>query len=106
MSLERIIEALVHLGLPRLDAKVYVTIAKNGPQKAMDLTEILNINKKKTYICLKNLKSKGLVIKFRPMFSAISFEDVLDLLIRKEKELADSLQESEKELLATWKKEE
>ena len=103
MSLERVIKALIGLGLTRLDAEVYVYLAKKGPQKVMDLVKALNFSRKKIYDSLKNLKTKGLVTKDRTMFSALSLEEALDLLIERKKKLANHIQESKKELLATWK---
>ena len=105
MSLERIIKALVNLGLSRIDAEIYVYLANKPPQKAVVLASALNLTKSKIYVCLKNLQEKGLVNKEGITFSALPFEEALDLLIKREKELAESLQESENELLASWKKE-
>lgn len=34
MSLERVMKALIGLGLSRVDAEVYIYIANNSPQKA------------------------------------------------------------------------
>jgi sugar-specific transcriptional regulator TrmB len=106
MSLERIIKTLVTLGLSRLDAEVYVYLANNHPQKAVVLVKALNSTKTKIYVSLRNLRKKGLVTKKGITFFALCFEEALELLIRKEKELSEVLQESENELLANWKNEE
>jgi len=82
LSLERVIKALIGFGLTRVDAEVYVYLAKKGPQKAVDLAKALNINKQKIYASLKNLQTKGLVSKDRTIFSALPFEEALDLLIK------------------------
>jgi sugar-specific transcriptional regulator TrmB len=102
MSLERVIKALIGLGLPRSDAEVYVYLTKTGPQKAIDLTKALKINKQKIFASLKNLQVKGLVTKNHIVFSALPFEEALELLIKIEKEQARVIQESKEELLATW----
>jgi len=102
LSLERVIKALIGFGLTRVDAEVYVYLAKKGPQKAVDLAKALNINKQKIYASLKNLQTKGLVSKDRTIFSALPFEEALDLLIKMEKEQAQAMQESREELLTTW----
>ena len=103
MSLERVIKALISLGLKRMDAEVYVYLAKKGPKKGVDLAKALNYNKKKVYTSLKNLRTKGLVSKDRTIFSALSFEEAFDLLIKLEKERAQAMHESREELLTTWK---
>lgn len=105
MSLERVIKALIGLGLTRVDAEVYVYIAKKGPQTGVDLAKALNINKQKMYTSLRNLQTKGLVTKDRTIFSALPFEEALDLLIKMEKEQAQIMQESKEELLTTWETE-
>lgn len=102
MSLELIIKALVRLGLSRLEAEVYVYIANNGPQKAVTLAKVLNFNNSKIYASLRNLQTKGLVTKDRAIFSALPFEEALELLIEMEKEQAQAMQESKEELLTTW----
>ena len=104
MSLERVIKALIGLGLSRSDAEVYVYLAKKGPQEVMDLAKALNYVNKKINASLKNLQTKGLVSKDRTIFSALRFEEALDLLIKMEKEQAQELHESKEELLASWNK--
>ena len=103
MSLERVIKALIGLGLSRSDAEVYVYLAKKGPQTVVDLARALNITKHKIYSRLENLQIKGLVTEDRTLFSALPFEEALDLLIKTKKEQAQALQESKEELLAKWK---
>ena len=103
MSLERVITALSGLGLSRIDAEVYVYLAKKGPNKVVALARATNINKQKIYSSLKTLQTKGLVTKDRTTFSALPFEEALDLLIKMEKEQARAMHESKEKLLATWK---
>jgi sugar-specific transcriptional regulator TrmB len=101
MSLERVIKALVRLGLSRLDAEVYVYIASIGPQKALTLVDVLGSNKLTIYVSLRNLQTKKLVTKNHTIFSALPFEEALDLLIQKEKEQTQALHESKEELVTT-----
>lgn len=105
MSLELIIQALVNLGLSRLEAEVYTLVANKGAQKAVWITQALNINKSTTYSNLKKLQNKQLVVKDNARYYALPFEEALDLLIKKKKERAQVLHEKKEELLATWKKE-
>jgi sugar-specific transcriptional regulator TrmB len=102
LSLERVIKALVGLGLSRSDAEVYVYLAKKGPRKVEDLAKALIYNKHKIYASIKNLQNKGLVSKRDSIFSALPFEEALDLLIKKEKEQTQVMHESKEELLTTW----
>ena len=102
MSLERVIKTLIGLGLSRVDAEVYVYLAKKGPNKVVALARAMNINKQKIYTNLRTLQTKGLVTKDRTMFSALPFEEALELLIKMEKEQARAMHESKEELLTTW----
>ena len=58
--------------------------------------------KREIYSSLRNLQTKGLVTKDRTLFSALPFEEALELLISKEKEKAQAVQKSKDELLASW----
>ena len=104
MSLERIIKALIRLGLSRSEAEVYVHIANNGPQKAVSLAKDLNINKSTIYVSLRNLQAKELVTKNCTIFSALPFEEALELLIKMNKQQTRFLDESKEELLSSWRK--
>ena len=106
LSLERVIKALIGLGLSRVDAEVYVYLAKKGSQKVVDLAKSLNYNKQKIYASLKNLKTRGLVSRDRTIFSALPFEEALELLIELNMEQAEAMSESKKELLVSWKTDE
>lgn len=103
MSLERVMKALVSLGLPRSYAEVYVYLAKTGPHKVEDLAKALNISKQKIFASLKNMQTKGLVTKDRIIFSALPFERAIELLIEIKTEQALIMQESKEELLSSWR---
>jgi sugar-specific transcriptional regulator TrmB len=106
LSLEVIIKALIGLGLSRSDAELYVYLAKKGPQKAVDLAKALNINKPKIYASLRNLQTKGLVTKVHTIFSALTFEEALELLIKSKKKQTKTMTKHKKELFVNWKNEE
>lgn len=105
MSLERIIEALVGLGLSRTDAEVYVHLATKGPETARKIIDGLPINKRQIYRSLKSLQSKGIAMvnsEFPSEFSALPFERVVDLLLKLKKEQAEVLEESRTELISDF----
>lgn len=83
MSLERIIQALISLGLTRTDAEVYVYIAKKGSQESSDLCKSLNYSKRQISDSLNSLKNMGLVTEADARFFALPFEEVLNLLIER-----------------------
>lgn len=107
MSLERVLKAIMSLGLSENDAQVYVFLALNGPHKAKDMTSKLSIYKEQLYRSLKNLQDKEVVkatTDYPAVFSAISFEKILDSLTEIKKEQAQALREAREELLSSWKK--
>lgn len=105
MSLERVIKALVSLGLSRMDAEIYVYTAKKGPQTISELVKAFQYSRNQIYSALKNLIILGIVMKEVNLFSALSFEEALELLIKKEKERAKSIERNMEELIVSWKKE-
>ena len=61
MSLERVLKTLEGFGLSRVDAKMYVYLAKMGPQNASELSEALKITKQQLYPRIKCLRDKGII---------------------------------------------
>ena len=106
MSLERVLKTLEGFGLSRMDAKVYVYLAKKGPKKGRELANALQVTKQQLYPSLKNLKNKGVVTASleRPaLFSAVAFEKVVELLIKIKVEQAKAIKETKEELLSSWR---
>ena len=106
MSKKRIINALKRIGLSTIDTQVYVFLAKQGPQKMSDMASILNLNKRKIHKSLKELQSINIVkpsIEHPMEYMAVSFEEVLNLIIEVKKEQAKALKASKEELLSTWR---
>ena len=87
------IKALVSLGLSRFEAEMYVYIANKGPQTALNIANALNCNKSTVYDNMKKLQKKRLVTKELASFTALPFEETLELLIAREKKQANQLQE-------------
>lgn len=103
MSLERIINALIDIGLTREHAEVYVFLAKKGPKTIENLTKTLIFDSKELGRTLNSLQKKGLITKNQVLFCALPFEEVLTLLIETRKEQAHSANKTKEELLASWK---
>jgi sugar-specific transcriptional regulator TrmB len=105
LSKERVLKTLEGLGLSRVDAEVYVYLAKKGPRKGRKLANDLQITKQQLYPSLRNLEKKGIVTTSldRPaLFSALAFEKVLELLITIKMDQAKAIKETKKELLKSW----
>jgi sugar-specific transcriptional regulator TrmB len=103
LSLERILKALVSLGLSQTDAQIYIYLAKEGPAKARTIINGLTINERRVYRSLKCLQNKGITIanNGRPFeFTAVPFEMALDLLMEVKREAAKALQASKEGLIS------
>ena len=106
MSLERIIRALVDVGLTRIQAEVYVYLAKKGPKTIDYLVKTLIYNRREIEQSLKVLQSKGILTRNQVLFCALPFEEALSFLIETRKEQAQVVTKKKEELLVNWKKEE
>ncbi len=107
MSQEKVLEALESLGLEKLDAQVYVFLGKRGPQKGKEIIKALKISRQHLYPILKTLQNRGLVsatLEHPARFSAMPFEEALDLFVKAKMEEAQLLQRGKAEILSNWKK--
>ncbi len=106
MAKEWMVRTLESLGLKRLDAEVYVYLMQNEPQKARDIAEALEMYKRQLYRSLRTLQRKGIVSvsQERPaLFSAVSFDKVLDQFIVADRDVAQRIEENKEKLLSMWR---
>jgi sugar-specific transcriptional regulator TrmB len=106
LNKELLTKTLMTLGLTEIDSKIYLLLAKEGPQYGKSIAEMLNLYKQQLYRSLRRLRNMR-IIKATPKrpahFSAFPLDIVLDTLIDAKKEQALALQASRKELLSTWR---
>ena len=99
------LKTLENLGLTQPEARVYVFLAKRGPQKARDTAKHLEIPKPTVYLIIKKLQKKGIVTSTleRPArFNAVPFEEVLDLFVKAKMEEAQQIQQNRDRILSDW----
>ena len=80
MSQENIAKKLIEYGLTKIEARIYVLLAKKGSTKAKDIISYLKSSKQQVYPALKHLQNKGIVyatLEYPAKFSAIPFEKTL-----------------------------
>jgi sugar-specific transcriptional regulator TrmB len=97
---------LINLGFTESEVQVYVFLITEGPKKARDIAEALKIQKNQLYCILKKLRSQGIIIpsfEYPARFSAVSFDQILDLIIKARVEQQEALEASKQELLSTWR---
>lgn len=103
MSKKPALRTLLSLGLTEMDSRVYLFLAKKGPQKGKDIIAALRINRPQLYRSLKSLQGRGIVSSTlqRPArFSAISFEKALDMFIKAKMDEARRLEQNKNDILS------
>jgi sugar-specific transcriptional regulator TrmB len=84
---------------------VYVFLTTEGPQHVRDIAEALRIYKRKLYRGLRKLQQKGRVNvsqEHPAQFSAVSFDKILDLLIKTHLKEARRIELEKQEILSQW----
>jgi sugar-specific transcriptional regulator TrmB len=105
LSLELVIDTLVSLGLKRIDAEIYIFLAKKGPHRGKDIANALKITKQQLYPSLKNLQNKGIVkstLKRPALFSAVPIEKVLSTFLKTRTEKNQRMIQNKEQLLSSW----
>ena len=105
MSYERVLKALVNLGLKPSEAAVYVFLATTGSSKAMDIAKVLKIYKQQLYRCLNCLRERRIVnaTSKRPaLYSAVPFPTALDLFMKAKEDEAQSIDRNRDLILSYW----
>jgi sugar-specific transcriptional regulator TrmB len=94
------------LGFTEPDARVYLFLAEKGSHKVRDVAEALGIYRRRLYSILRKLQERGVVnaSSERPaLFSAVLFEEVLDLFMEAGIDQQEALKASKEELLSNWR---
>jgi sugar-specific transcriptional regulator TrmB len=105
MSKESVSRALDEVGLTQKESEVYILLAREGVLKGLDISKRLRMHKAQVYTILKNLQNKGAVettLESPARFTAVPFENLLDLFIRTKKEQASSMEREKDSLLSSW----
>jgi sugar-specific transcriptional regulator TrmB len=100
------LRTLSTLGLSPADSKIYILLERNGPLTARKMTEMLKLHRQQVYRILGRLKKAGLVNSSgnRPkVFSALTFEEVLDMFLKDKSDQARRLSVKRDELLLSWR---
>jgi sugar-specific transcriptional regulator TrmB len=107
LSLKKLLETFAGFGFKEPDARIYVFLAKKGPQTSRDLEAALKMPRWQVYKSLRNLRKKDTVtsILHRPaLFSAVSFEKVIDSAAKAKIEDAKRDQASRGQAMLYWEK--
>jgi len=105
LSEKIVMKVLRDFGLTDGESQVYIFLAKNGILRAGDISKSLKKHKAQIYRILRNLQNTGIVestLESPARFSAVSFESLIDLIIKKKKEEMNFLREGKGDLLTYW----
>jgi sugar-specific transcriptional regulator TrmB len=98
---------LQSVGFKRIEAELYVYMVQKDRTSAPELAQALCIQKQQIYRIIKRLEQKRMlkVSQGRPnRFMATAFSEVLDILIRANKEEARNIESNKEHLLFEWRK--
>jgi sugar-specific transcriptional regulator TrmB len=104
---EIIRKALRNFGLTEKETDVYVFLSKHGVLKGGEVSKETKTDKALVYRALKSLQARGFVectLEFPARFTAVPFENVIDLNIRVKQDEAAQIKERKMDLLNYWKK--
>jgi len=104
-SLRKITNALKRFELSKNEVRVYLYLARFGPQKALTIAKSLDIHRTETYKILNNLESQALVSRIleRPLrFKATPLEKALNNFIEDRRRNISKLEKKKGELLDIW----
>ena len=106
LSKEWMHKTLINLGFTETDTQVYVFLTTEGPQKARDIAETLNLYKQRLYRSLGKMQNKGIIKAsgYPAQFSAVPIEKVIDLLVKDNVEQAEYVIRNRQDLLYSWRK--
>jgi sugar-specific transcriptional regulator TrmB len=106
LSHERVLKALVSLGLSQVEARVYVYLASEGPQKVENIAKTLKLDKQHLHSTMKSLQNKRIVnatLEYSAQFSALPFEIALDSLVEAKRKKVQRIEENKEEIISYWR---
>jgi sugar-specific transcriptional regulator TrmB len=100
-------KSLRNFGLTEKETRIYIFLAKHGPQGAGEIASGTKTATAVIYRTLKALQRKGfaeLTLESPVRYTAVPFENVLDLKIRGKQDEVRQMENSKSELLTDWRK--
>jgi sugar-specific transcriptional regulator TrmB len=101
-----VLSILQGFGISKVDAEVYVYLAKRGPTRSGDLAFDFGKTQPQVYPILRRLNKKGVIkqSKNRQMlFSAVGFEELLERYVKLNMEQAKMIEDAKEQLLTILK---
>jgi sugar-specific transcriptional regulator TrmB len=96
---------LAKFGLTPNESKVFIFLGKYGSKTVLEATRALKMHRTETYKLLDHLQNMGIVYATfdKPrLYSAISPDDAIQTLIKKEMERVKALEQEKNEIVELW----
>lgn len=105
MSEEWIQKMFNSIGLNKTEIQIYIYLLKEGDKKALEISKALNLYKQQLYRSLKKMERRSVIKSFGhpAYFSAVSFDNLLDLVIKMNLEEAKHIIQKKEKLLSGWR---
>jgi sugar-specific transcriptional regulator TrmB len=106
LSFERVLKALMGLGLSQRDAKIYLYLATRGPQEACNIEDNLKLSKQQLNSSLKSLQGRKIVISTfacSNQFKALPFKKTMALLVKAKRMEIQHLEQKKDKVLSEWR---
>ena len=106
MSDKRVLNALIILGLPETDIKIYIYLATNGPRESDNIADALGLREDVLCASLGSLQNKGIVasvLKESDFFYARPFDEVLEILVKTRLNEVQETEKAKDEILFLWR---
>jgi sugar-specific transcriptional regulator TrmB len=98
-------EKLHDFGLTKNESKIYLFLSKNGPSKAIKITQAEGIPRTETYHLLSTLEKKGIVkpsIQRPTRFSAVIIEQAIEAIIENRQAEVEELKLLKYDMIKLW----
>jgi sugar-specific transcriptional regulator TrmB len=98
-------EKLHEFGLTNNESKIYLFLSKNGPAKAIKITQAEGIPRTETYHLLSTLEKKGIVkpsIQRPTKFSAVIIEQAIESIIDNQQKKIEELKLIKHDMIKLW----
>ena len=98
-------EKLRDFGLTRNESKIYVFLSKNGPKKAIEISNEERIPRTETYHLLSTLETKGIItasIQRPTRFSAVKIESAIESIIENQQKKIEELKILKNDMIELW----
>lgn len=102
MSYEKIFTVLTSFGLSREDVRMYLSLAVNGPGTRQVIQGYLQKDWTQILMSLKRLEETGLVRYAKGEFSAVPFEDALEIVVDANLAEALNVEINKDKILKQW----